>query len=89
LPTILEITGIRVSEDVDGISFLSALTGDYSSRQNPVYWHYPHYGNQGGSPGATMRSGNFKLIEFFEEAFIHICKLIVRIYLTYSLHYFN
>ena len=33
----------------------------------PVYWHYPHYGNQGGSPGSAVRDGDWKLIEWFEE----------------------
>ena len=29
--------------------------------------HYPHYGNQGGTPGSSIRAGDYKLIEFFEE----------------------
>ncbi|MCD6365582.1 MAG: sulfatase, partial [Planctomycetes bacterium] len=28
---------------------------------------YPHYGNQGGEPGASVRSGDWKLIEFFAD----------------------
>ena len=33
----------------------------------PIFWHYPHYGNQGGFPGAAVRLGDYKLIEFFED----------------------
>ena len=33
----------------------------------PPIWHYPHYGNQGGSPGSAIRAGDWKLIEFFED----------------------
>ncbi len=36
------------------------------SRQ-AIYWHFPHYGNPGGRPGAAVRSGNWKLIESFED----------------------
>jgi arylsulfatase A-like enzyme len=31
------------------------------------FWHYPHYGNQGGTPGAAIRYDDYKLIEFFED----------------------
>ena len=31
-----------------------------------LYWHYPHYSNQGGRPGSVIRAGDYKLIEFFE-----------------------
>ena len=27
----------------------------------------PHYGNQGGTPGASARDGDWKLIRFFED----------------------
>lgn len=32
-----------------------------------MYWHYPHYSNQGGKPGWAIRQGDLKLIEFFED----------------------
>ncbi len=31
-----------------------------------VYWHYPHYGDQGGMPGSSIRSGDWKLIKWYE-----------------------
>lgn len=31
-----------------------------------LYWHYPHYGNQGGNPGSVIREGDWKLIYFYE-----------------------
>jgi hypothetical protein len=33
----------------------------------PIYWHYPHYANQGGRPGGAVRRGDYKLIEFYED----------------------
>ena len=35
--------------------------------ERPIFWHYPHYGNQDGSPGSAVRLGDWKLIEQFEE----------------------
>jgi arylsulfatase A len=32
----------------------------------PLFWHYPHYSNQGTQPGSAVRLGNFKLIDNFE-----------------------
>ena len=32
-----------------------------------MYWHYPHYGNQGGDPNAIVRKGDWKLIYYFED----------------------
>ena len=68
-PTILEIANINLKPDqiVDGISFASLLRGKKNKDERIMFWHYPHYGNQGGSPGAAVRKGDYKLIEFFEE----------------------
>lgn len=35
--------------------------------ERPLFWHYPHYGNQGGQPMAAVRRGNYKLLKFFED----------------------
>lgn len=65
-PTLLQLAGIDSPErsSVDGKSFASALSGRHDER-GPVYWHYPHYGNQGGRPGSAIRDGQWKLIEWF------------------------
>ena len=67
-PTILEMAGLdaRSSQHADGISLVPLLTGDGTLEERPIFWHYPHYSNQGGKPGAAVRLGNMKLIEFFE-----------------------
>jgi arylsulfatase A-like enzyme len=66
-PTILDALGLPLmpEQHVDGVSFLSALRGEPFAR-GPVYWHYPHYSNQGGTPGCAIRDGRWKLIQFFE-----------------------
>jgi len=66
LPTLAEICGLSVPENIDGVSIRPLLEGNPSLPRETLYWHYPHYGNQGGQPGAAIRDGDFKLIEFYE-----------------------
>ena len=65
-PTMIELAGLQ-PRAVDGTSFASVLNGDEHRPRRSVYWHYPHYGNQGGSPGSAVRSGDWKLIRFYED----------------------
>ena len=44
-------------------------------RRDALFWHYPHYSNQGGRPGGAMRSGNYKLLEFFEDSRVELYDL--------------
>jgi len=32
-----------------------------------LYWHFPHYTNQGGRPGGAAREGPWKLVEHYED----------------------
>ena len=68
-PTILEMAGLDPlpQQHVDGASMVPLLQGRQADRERALFWHYPHYGNQGGSPACSMRLGDFKLIEFFED----------------------
>jgi arylsulfatase A-like enzyme len=65
--TILEMTG-SVAEGVktDGLSFVSLFKQD-KIKERPLFWHYPHYSNQGVEPGSAVRLGNFKLIDNFQS----------------------
>ena len=67
-PTLLGAARLALmpGQHADGMSFLGALKGEPFTR-GPIFWHYPHYGNQGGTPGAAIRDGDYKLIEFFED----------------------
>jgi arylsulfatase A-like enzyme len=66
-PTILEVVGrpLEPEHHVDGVSFAPLLRGE-SLEPRLMYWHYPHYGNQGGMPGGAVRDGRWKLIEWYE-----------------------
>ncbi|MFW5689555.1 MAG: sulfatase, partial [Spirochaetota bacterium] len=64
------------ADGLEGESFLPVLLGqaDELSRE-AIFWHYPHYGNQGGTPGSSVRSGRYKLIEFFETGRLELYDL--------------
>ncbi|MGN6554374.1 MAG: sulfatase [Verrucomicrobiota bacterium] len=66
-PTLLELAGLplRPQQHVDGLSLVPLLQGGTLAR-GPLFWHYPHYGNQGGAPGGAVRDGDWKLIEWYE-----------------------
>ena len=66
-PTFLEAAQLpfRPEQHQDGVSFLPLLRSERWER-GPIFWHYPHYGNQGGTPCSGMREGPWKLIETFE-----------------------
>lgn len=49
----------------DGLSILPVLKSG-KIKPRPLFWHYPHYSNQGGDPGSAVRLGNLKLIDNFE-----------------------
>jgi arylsulfatase A-like enzyme len=67
-PTLLEMTGIKVPKEqtVDGVSLLPLLRGG-AIADRPLYWHYPHYGNQGGEPSSMIMEGDWKLIYYHED----------------------
>ncbi len=76
-PTILEMANIslRLDQHIDGISMAPLLKGEEKLSRDALYWHYPHYGNQGGSPGSAIRSGDYKLIEYFEDGHLELYNL--------------
>lgn len=73
-PTIASAAGIEVQHQVDGIDLLPALMGDALSRDT-LYWHYPHYSNQGGIPAGAIRQGDYKLIERYEDGRVQLFHL--------------
>jgi arylsulfatase A-like enzyme len=76
-PTMLSMAGLdpRPEQHVDGMDITPLFRGEGGLDERPIYWHYPHYSNQGGKPGAAIRLGNFKLIEFFEDQRVELYDL--------------
>ena len=75
-PTFLEVAGAKPPENypLDGKSFVKLLTGDGKAtlQRDAIYWHFPGYlgageGSWRTTPAGAIRSGDWKLIEFFED----------------------
>jgi arylsulfatase A-like enzyme len=62
------MAGVRPpAKDIDGVSITPVLKGARALKREALYWHYPHYSNQGGVPAGSIRRGRYKLIEFYED----------------------
>ena len=67
-PTLLEACGLPLDPDQhkDGKSLLPLLKNPGADfDRGPIFWHYPHWGNQGGIPSAAVRDGDWKLIDYY------------------------
>lgn len=73
-PTIMEISGIE-NKNVDGQSLVSKIKGEVERTDEALYWHYPHYSNQGGMPASAIRLGDYKLIQRLEDGRNHLYNL--------------
>jgi len=67
-PTILDLTGLKSKphQQKDGVSLKPILEGKKIAAR-PLYWHYPHYGNQGGEPSSIIQEKGWKLIHYWED----------------------
>ncbi|WP_136689190.1 sulfatase [Halorhabdus amylolytica] len=75
-PTLLDAANCSLPADqyIDGSDLRPLLSGKTIER-DVIFWHYPHYGNQGGTPASAVRTGKWKLIEFFETNRIELYDL--------------
>jgi arylsulfatase A-like enzyme len=67
-PTLLRLARFTVTGEgsIDGVDLGALLRGEKLDR-GPLYWHYPHYSNQGCEPSGAVRDGDWKLIEQYES----------------------
>ncbi|MCA9107535.1 MAG: sulfatase-like hydrolase/transferase [Planctomycetales bacterium] len=78
VPTLLLAAGVdpaRTVGPLDGRSILPLWKGEPLADRD-LYWHFPNYTNQGGLPGGAIRSGRWKLIEFFEDDRLELYDLL-------------
>jgi len=68
MPTVCELLNVENKPQVDGISLLTHLKTGAPLPERNIYWHFPHYHN--GPPSAAVRSGKWKLIEWYEESIL-------------------
>ncbi|MGE9271289.1 MAG: sulfatase [Verrucomicrobiales bacterium] len=73
-PTLVSAAGGTIEHEVDGVDLTPVLKGE-EMEERALYWHYPHYSNQGGIPGGAIREGDFKLFERYEDGRVHLYDL--------------
>lgn len=68
-PTFVDILGLEsnMPKQIDGVSIVPLLTQRGIFSRQAIYWHYPHYHSAGIGPCGAIRSGDYKLIEWFDE----------------------
>jgi arylsulfatase A-like enzyme len=73
LPTLVELCGVthkpeaQAKEPVDGLSIAPVLLEKGQPPARPLFWHYPHYHPGGATPYGAVRSGDWRLVEFYED----------------------
>lgn len=72
LPTFLEMAGQKSPESLDGVSLVGLMQRSVKLADRPLFWHQPHYTNQGGLPGTAVREQNWKLIEWTEDGHVEL-----------------
>ncbi|MEX2174207.1 MAG: sulfatase [Pirellulaceae bacterium] len=83
-PTLLELAGAErpFNYPLDGASCLGLLKSDGRAKlaRDAIYWHFPGYLGAGKDdwrtkPAGAIRSGDWKLLEFFEDGHIELYNL--------------
>ncbi|MEM7371716.1 MAG: sulfatase [Bacteroidota bacterium] len=77
-PTILDMLGLPIPTEnkLDGLSIADLVKGNNELKRDAIYWHFPHYSNHGmQSPGGAIRSGDYKLLEYFENGSVQLFNL--------------
>lgn len=76
-PTLLDLADVSLKPEqhIDGISLKPLLEGKQLNINRPLFWHYPHYGNQGGEPASIIQQDGWKLIHYWEDGHEELYKL--------------
>lgn len=76
-PTFLEMAQLPLMphQHLDGVSMLPLLKGNNTIDQPDLFWHYPHYSNQGGKPSSAIRQGDWKLIQSYPSGSVKLYNL--------------
>ena len=64
-----------LTKAIDGQDIVGLMANQKRAIQRPMFWHYPHYSNQGGKPGAAIMLNSYKLILNYEDNSIELYHL--------------
>ena len=65
LATLCELAELKPPRDLEAPSFAPLLLGRTMSPTR-LFWHFPHYTNQGGRPGGAVRDGDWKFLIHYD-----------------------
>jgi arylsulfatase A len=71
--TCMHLANVK-TKSPDGVTIVPLLYGNKIAGRN-YYLHFPHYSPQRGKPGAVIRNGNYKLIEWYEDGKLELYDL--------------
>lgn len=85
-PTVVEMASLRIPMEkakkdgpgCDGLSLAPLLRESGGLKRTELFWHYPHHQHYqlgGTMPYGAIRSGDYKLIEFFNDMHIDLYDL--------------
>jgi arylsulfatase A-like enzyme len=68
-PTMISMADLKTDENIiiDGVDLSGLLDNNTALKRDAIFWHYPHYHGSAWKPGAAIRQGDWKLIEFYES----------------------
>lgn len=75
--TFMELCGAPAPTEpgLEGVSIAPLLLGGPASAPRSFAFHFPHYTNQGSRPAGSLREGNWKLIENYEDGSLELYDL--------------
>lgn len=66
-PTIMELTGTAIPQDVQGKSFLKVMEGKKKTARKQLFYHYYENGEHAVSPHFGVSDGRYKLIRYYKR----------------------
>jgi len=75
VPTLMAMAGLPAAENLDGLDLSAFLTAGKRPARDTFCWHYPHYSNQKGFPAGSIRQGDWKLIESYDDQHLELYNL--------------
>ncbi len=75
-PTLVDLAGLYPLPEqyIDGVSLTPTFKGQTINRKS-LFWHYPQYHGSAWTPGASIRQGDWALIEFYETGEVELYNL--------------
>lgn len=76
-PTLKELAGLEkeTGPALDGRSLVPWMKNPENKEDRLLVWHYPHYHGSAWRPGSALRSGSWKLVEYYEDGKLELYDL--------------